>query len=124
MRFGKILTQIVNKNNTPVEVTDDNKLKVDASGSTVTLGSGGVQKTATLERYTNTDSVAETTDYSGSRSISFFNAGPDDCTVAGTTLKAGESVTFSAGGEDDTLGNIAWTANTSASSEILIAIVS
>ena len=42
----------------------------------------------------------------GKRSVSFLNAGPVDITVATGTLKPGESITFDAGGQGDTLGPI------------------
>lgn len=56
-----------------------------------------------LQRVTGaaTSSVA-----AGKRSVSFFNAGPTDATVATGVLKPGESVTFDAGGQEDVLGAI------------------
>jgi len=44
----------------------------------------------------------------GSRSVSFFNAGLTNATVAGGVLLPGEQISFSAGGEDDVLGAIAY----------------
>jgi hypothetical protein len=43
---------------------------------------------------------------SGKRSVAFFNAGPVDATVATGVLKPGESISFDAGGQGDTLGAI------------------
>jgi hypothetical protein len=43
---------------------------------------------------------------SGKRSVSFYNAGTTDATVTTGTLKPGESITFDAGGQGDTLGAI------------------
>jgi hypothetical protein len=42
----------------------------------------------------------------GKRSVSFLNAGSLDITIATGTLKPGESITFNAGGQGDTLGPI------------------
>jgi hypothetical protein len=42
----------------------------------------------------------------GARSVSFFNAGPVDATVAGGILKPGESVGFRADAQQDILGAI------------------
>jgi hypothetical protein len=50
--------------------------------------------------------VANTTVAAGARSVTFFNQGPTAATVAGGVLDAGESMTFSAGGEDDVLAAI------------------
>jgi hypothetical protein len=41
----------------------------------------------------------------GKRSVSFLNAGSLDITIATGTLKPGESITFNAGGQGDTLGS-------------------
>lgn len=56
----------------------------------------------------------------GKRRVSFFNAGNNNATVAGTTLEKGESVTFSADGLRDTLASISYDALTS---ELLISTV-
>lgn len=56
----------------------------------------------------------------GKRRISFFNAGNNDSTVNGATLKKGEVVTFSADGLRDTLAAIPYDALTS---ELLITTV-
>lgn len=56
----------------------------------------------------------------GKRRVSFFNAGNNDSTVAGATLKKGEVVTFNADGLRDTLASISYDALTS---ELLITTV-
>ena len=56
----------------------------------------------------------------GKRRVAFFNAGNNDSTVDGATLKAGEVVTFSADGLRDTLEEITYDALTS---ELLITTV-
>lgn len=43
----------------------------------------------------------------GARSVTFYNQGPTAATIAGGVLDAGESMTFDAGGQNDTLGAIA-----------------
>lgn len=42
----------------------------------------------------------------GKRSVSFYNAGPTDATVTTGVLKPGESISFDAGAQGDTLGAI------------------
>ena len=109
-------TKLVDEKGTPLVFTPDGKLEAEVTG-TVTLGSGGTTKTPSLSRNTNTTGTVT----AGARSVSFFNAGDDDCTVLGAVVAAGESITFSAGGEDDTLAAIIWTADTSATSTLVIA---
>jgi hypothetical protein len=46
----------------------------------------------------------------GARSVTFFNNGAGNVTVAGGTLIPGAQVTFSAGGESDVLSAIAYDA--------------
>lgn len=68
-----------------------------------------VTRTPSLTRTSGSGTVA-----AGARRVSFFNSGGvDDATVLGTVLKSNESVTFVAGGEDDTLSVIAYNAGTS-----------
>jgi hypothetical protein len=52
--------------------------------------------------------VANTTVAAGARSVTFSNQGPTAATVAGGVLDAGESITFNAGAENDTLAAIAY----------------
>jgi hypothetical protein len=107
------LVQIVDKNGTPVEVTSDGELRIDG---TITIETSATVRTTAISRPINTTGTVA----AGARSVSFFNAGSDDCTVKTVALKAGEVITFDAGGEDDTLDAIAWTANTSGATEMLI----
>lgn len=65
--------------------------------------------------------VANTTVAAGARSIAFFNAGPVAATVAGAVLNPGEAISFAAGGEEDTLGSIAYI--TIATGDLLITTV-
>ena len=62
-----------------------------------------VVRTPSLQRISG---VAAASIAAGARSASFFNAGLTDATVAGGTLKPGESISFDAGGQGDTLGAI------------------
>ena len=64
-----------------------------------------VVRTPSLQRISG---IATASIAAGVRSASFFNAGPTDATVAGGTLKPGESISFDAGGQGDTLGAIAY----------------
>jgi len=52
--------------------------------------------------------IANTTVAAGARSVTFFNQGPTAATVAGGVLDAGESISFDAGAQGDTLGAIAY----------------
>ena len=52
--------------------------------------------------------IANTTVAAGARSVTFFNQGPTDATVAGGVLSAGEEISFDAGGQLDTLGAITY----------------
>lgn len=62
-----------------------------------------------LETTERTPTLIRATDATGSpiaagkRSISVYNAGGANGTILGTTIKKGESITFEAGGEEDTL---------------------
>jgi len=61
------------------------------------------QKTPALTRVSG---IANSSVAAGARSVSFFNAGSTDATVAGGVLKPGEAITFDAGGQNDTLAVI------------------
>lgn len=78
------------------------QLKADLS-ETQPVSLATAQKTASLTRISG---IANSSVAAGARSVSFFNAGSTDATVAGGTLKPGESVDFSAGGQNDTLAAI------------------
>lgn len=65
--------------------------------------------------------VASANVAAGARSVSFFNAGPTNATVAGGTLLSGESITFSAGGQNDVLAAIPYT--TVATGDLMIVTV-
>ena len=108
---GRAEIQIINKNGTPVEVTDDNRLKVETI-----IATNAAVRTPTLLRTSLASSVA-----AGARSVSFFNSGSTDTpTIDGIVLKQGETVSFNAGGEDDTLAAIDYSG---AGGELLIAII-
>jgi hypothetical protein len=58
----------------------------------------------------------------GARSASFYNAHPtENCQIGGCVLKPGEVVSFSAGGQGDTLAQINWT--TLVAADLLITTV-
>lgn len=65
--------------------------------------------------------VASASIAAGKRSVSFFNAGPTDATVATGVLKPGESISFDAGGQGDTLGAIPYV--TIATGELVITTI-
>ena len=110
------LVQIVDKNGTPVEVTADGELRIDG---TITVETSATARTTSISRPKNTTGTVA----AGARSVSFLNVGPDNCTIKTIVLASGEGITFDAGAEDDTLDAIAWTADTSANSELLITTV-
>ena len=84
-----------------------------------TLKGYGSEASAVVRTPTLTRASSGGTILPGARSISFLNSGADDVpTVLGAVLKQGESVSFNAGGEGDTL---AATVYTVASGELLIA---
>tara|TARA_R110000744_G_scaffold38990_1_gene88856 strand:- start:926 stop:1447 length:522 start_codon:yes stop_codon:yes gene_type:complete len=73
-------------------------------------------RTPTLVRTTAVSTVA-----AGARSVSFFNSGSTDTpTIDGVFLKQGETVSFNAGGEDDTLAAIDYSG---VGGQLLIAII-
>lgn len=65
----------------------------------------GVTRTPSLTRVLG---AASSSIAAGARSVSFFNAGPTAAIVAGGALNSGEVINFAAGGEEDTLGTIAY----------------
>jgi hypothetical protein len=82
----------------------------------ISLMSAGATRTPTLVRATTAATVA-----AGARSVSFFNSGSTDTpTIDGIVLKQGETVSFNAGGEDDTLAAIDYSG---VGGELLIAII-
>ena len=100
-------------------------------------GGGGGATEATLESINNKlIPVARTSSFvnvpistsastpAGARSVSFFNSsnGMNTCTVAGGTLNAGRSITFSAGGEEDILAPIAYATTGTSTLDITIIV--
>ena len=86
------------------------------SQSTASSAGVGVQTRPTLIRATTGATIA-----AGARSVSFFNSGSTDTpTIGGVVLKQGETVSFNAGGESDTLIEIVYTVP---SGELLIATI-
>ena len=81
-----------------------------------TASSVGVENRPTLIRATTGATIA-----AGARSVSFFNSGSTDTpTIDGVVLKQGETVSFNAGGESDTLIAIVYDVP---SGELLIATI-
>jgi len=79
-------TRIVNKNGTSVEVTDNNRLKVDANNIGVERTPGIIRPTAAG----NVNTVA-----ANFFSVSVANVGLANGTVLGATIKPGEVLNFS-----------------------------
>jgi len=88
----RLFTQLVNKNGTPVEVSNGNRLLVETASET-----GGVAKTPTSVNTTGAGTVPI-----GASEISFFNNGSIDATVNGTPLPAGVTRTFGFKNDIDT----------------------
>ena len=88
------LTQIVNQNGTAVEVTDNNRLKVEVGGDSVA-------SSARMSRISGSSTITQEV-----KSISCYNAhasGTATINIGGVgavNLLAGETVNFDAGGND------------------------
>lgn len=83
--------------------TEATLLDVETAIDTVNTKLTSVVRTPSLQRISG---VAAASIAAGARSASFFNAGLTDATVAGGTLKPGESISFDAGSIGDTLDAI------------------
>lgn len=106
---------IKNNRNIPVDITDKNEIKVFVNG--VDANSGMATETSVSTIKDNTASLLANTNLlktpnmirpttSGTIpgtpfSCSFSNVGSANATVLGATLKPGETVNFSAGGENN-----------------------
>ena len=121
--------KIVNKNGTPAQVSDENRLLVEATASP---GPGSLATETTLASIDTTltpqvrvPSLARVSTIgvlSGPLySVSVANVGAADGTLLGTTLKVNETVNFDAGAIGNTFGNIAYDAS---GTEFLISIIS
>jgi len=83
--FKSLFAQLVNKNGTPVEVTDDNRLKVDSS-----ISATGVTRVPNIIRATGAGTIAPVV-----YAFSVSNVGVADGTILGATIKPGETLNFS-----------------------------
>lgn len=92
-------------NNTKAMVTGQQELVVKINSSSPgAFAPSGVVKTPTIIRPTASGTVA-----AGANSVSIANVGAADGTVAGVTLKTGETINFDAG-QSNTLTSIAYDA--------------
>lgn len=92
-------------NSTEAMVTGQQELVVRINSSSPgAFAPSGVVKTPTITRPSAGGTVA-----AGANSVSIANVGAADGTVAGVTLKAGETINFDAG-ESNTLTSIAYDA--------------
>lgn len=92
-------------NNTKAMVTGQQELLVKINSSSAgAFAPSGVVKTPTINRPSTSGTIA-----AGANSVSIANVGAADGTVAGVTLKAGETINFDAG-ESNTLTSIAYDA--------------
>lgn len=93
-------------NSTEAMVTGQQELLVKINSSSAgAFAPSGVVKTPTIIRPSNTTGTIA----AGANSVSIANVGAADGTVAGVTLKAGETINFDAG-ESNTLTSIAYDA--------------
>ena len=108
--------QIVNKEGTPVRVSEDNELFVRAFtskgevASEVTLASvldklTASERTPTLSRETTAGTIA-----AGAYSASILNAGGANGTLLGAVIKPGETINIDAGDMNNTLSVITYDA--------------
>jgi len=102
------IIRIANKNGTPVEVSDDNRLFVEATFSSEGISGSGVgeTRTPTAIRPTVAGTIAE-----GTYSVSVSNRGIADGTFLGAALKIGETVNLDAGAIGNTLSEMAYDAS-------------
>jgi hypothetical protein len=88
------ISSLVNKKGTPVEVTNDNRLKVSLTGETV-VGSStitGSARTPNMIRPVNAGTIAPLV-----YSFSIANVGAANGVILGQTIKPGESLNFDPG---------------------------
>ena len=102
------IIKIVNKNGTPVEVSDDNRLFVETTfSSSGGAGSGvGEVRTPTAIRPTGAGTIA-----AGAFGVSVANVGSANGTFLGTTIKSNEIVNLDAGAIGNTLSAMAYDAS-------------
>lgn len=92
-------------NNTKAMVTGQQELLVKINSSSAgAFTSSGIVKTPAISRPSASGTIA-----AGANSVSIANVGAADGTVAGVTLKAGETINFDAG-QSNTLTSIAYDA--------------
>lgn len=93
-------------NNTKAMVTGQQELLVKINSSSAgAFAPSGVVKTPAISRPSASGTIA-----AGANSVSIANVGAADGTVAGVTLKAGETINFDAG-QSNTLTSIAYDAS-------------
>lgn len=104
-------------NNTKAMVTGQQEVLVKInSSSTGAFAASGIVKTPTIIRPSNTTGTIA----AGANAVSIANVGAADGSVAGVTLKTGETINFDAGGAN-TLTSIAYVAT---GTEFLIITIS
>lgn len=81
-------------------------LYVDTEASLLAILNEISSATVRVAGYTNVAGIASSSVAAGARSVSFFNNGPTAATIQGTSLAAGKGLSFDAGGENDTLGDV------------------
>lgn len=96
--------------------TDD--LEACCAASNVILTSIDAKFTAVVRTPTYIQAVAAGTVAAGARSVSVYNSGTTSGVWLGTPIAPGVQLSFSAGGEDDTLSAFAYTASATATLEI------
>lgn len=74
-------------------------------------------RTPNIARYTNSGTIA-----AGAYSMSIANVGTASATVKTVTLKAGETISFDAGGMSNTLAAVAYDATTSGAELLVITL--
>jgi hypothetical protein len=93
-------------------------VNIQDGGNIITVDSNAIERTPTILRTSASSSVA-----AGAYSASFASVGTVDATVGGVTLKVGETISFDAGGIDNTLSAITYDSSTAGAELLIITIV-
>jgi hypothetical protein len=86
-----------------IDVGTNGHVHISDGGGSLTVDSNAAVRTPTILRTSASSSVL-----AGKFSMSFASVGTVDATVGGQTLKVGETISFDAGGINNTLGAVAY----------------
>ena len=104
--LADIYSAIINGGGGVPLATEATQLLVEANTAGINANLTKTLRVPLLQRLGLPAAVDSGNIATGKRSVSFLNAGSVDITIATGVLKPGESITFNAGGQGDTLGPI------------------